>query len=265
MKAIILSVAICLALAGAVQAQLSAGHRPSTRPEGQSKKFTAQTTYPPSFPLVQGRIYAGVSTADLVANGWVQCFTDPYVEDFSVERDLIAANASCVGDKMLIGCGFGSGNLELGAFTSRSNLATPTTTTHGYTEFFSAPDPALVVDNEALFYNVLGRGMGFAPSDATVGLNSCDYPAQEQRMCWHTDIFIGGFSCGTHDFLQDGGGYTRYIFVKQSGNECNCDQFTVNPDCGSATGTTSRKCACVVPAAAGGCGNVESSSCTTSF
>jgi hypothetical protein len=148
--------------------------------------------------------FSGIATDLPVASlsGWTQCYTDTYA-DFRPMSDILAA---CSGNRLLLACRpTGSPVLQLAANAERPDV------------LFDCGTQADCVHaaNGVGWYFSDQYSWGFAPENAPVNRNSCDFGGADgdRRLCWHTgsSAINTGYRCG-ETTLNGDASYERLIF-----------------------------------------------------
>jgi len=152
------------------------------------------------------KTYVGIQTnvpvAEVVANGWTQCFVNRFDDSAT---PLASMSAACAGARIMVACRpTGAATLQLMAEAPRADVLFDTG--NGNASVHNA--------NGTDWYFSTSYSMGFAPAGAGVSRNSCDTGSvqADKRMCVHTGNgnFNYGYRCGNN---YPGADYERVFFT----------------------------------------------------
>ena len=116
--------------------------------------------------------------------GWRICYQDTYNKGLKADEIKV----KCTKANIMLACGqVDSEEYTVAAHGPRADVFYDT----GYG---NTPHNA----NGVGWYFNKSYSMGFAPEGCDINRGSCDAEEElmEERMCWHTWVFIGGWSCG---------------------------------------------------------------------
>ncbi len=131
--------------------------------------------------------------------GWNVCYQDTY----NNVLDLVDIMAHCTRTNIMLACGqVGSPDYTVVAQASHDDV-------FYYTGNGNIPHSANGVD----WYFSENYSMGFAPEGSGIRRRDCDVEEvqKEKRMCWHTNVWSGGYSCGAAQSLNNGKTWERIV------------------------------------------------------
>jgi hypothetical protein len=76
-----------------------------------------------------------------------------------------------------------------------------------------------VEHNGVQWYYGENWSMGFAPTLVSLWRWSCDMASErsDERLCWHTLPYVGGWRCGDALWLNSDGGWERVVYHRPGG------------------------------------------------
>jgi hypothetical protein len=134
--------------------------------------------------------------------GWSVCYQDTY--DNILEVDEIQSR--CTKAIIMLACGeVGSTDYTVVAHAPREDVFFYT----GSENKSNTPHVA----NGVGWYFANDWSMGFAPERVTIYRYSCDIKTEkvEERLCWHSVGYDGGFSCGVQRWINDSKSWERFV------------------------------------------------------
>ena len=132
-------------------------------------------------------------------SGWTVCYQDTY--DNGLDAFDILSN--CTKRNIMLACGeVDSPDYEVLAQAPRADVF-----------FETGKSNILHVANGVGWYFSENFSMGFAPEGSDIRRNSCDMEEtqKEERLCWHTFTWNGGYSCGATQSLNNDSTWERIV------------------------------------------------------
>jgi hypothetical protein len=134
--------------------------------------------------------------------GWTVCYQDTYDNILKVDE----IQGKCTKANIMLACGeVGSADYTVVAHAPREDVFFYTGSDNGS----NTPHVA----NGVGWYFADDWSMGFAPEGETIYRYSCDIETEkvEERLCWHTVGYDGGFSCGVQRWINDSKSWERFV------------------------------------------------------
>jgi len=171
----------------------------------------AAGSYYPSGPQTN------VSLSTVTGGGWVLCWSQDYGTQGTTIANILAGTdagsvSACSSTNLLL-TGWAKSDpntLPVLAAAPKDSILNETT------------NNGTTLSNGTYWYYTPGMSIGFSPND-NISQNSCDAGdtgwghggGQDKRLCWHFGggaTLDGGWSLGTHEWLNDSSDFTRAIF-----------------------------------------------------
>jgi uncharacterized protein YjbI with pentapeptide repeats len=150
--------------------------------------------------------FAGILTKFKMAllDGWQVCHQGLYSSIIPAGDELMK---SCKAKFVMLACRkTGADVIEVAAYGKYENV---------FKDVGNGNDGT--IDNGVQFYYSNDYSLGFAPVGANLQRSSCDVDRTqaEQRLCYHTHNYVGGYSCGSEASLNSSQDYERLIFKSE--------------------------------------------------